>query len=204
MSEEILVQSMENIENGEIPVISFPSEKAWELWLDQNHTTSKGVWLRFYKKGSGVATVVYNDALDVALCYGWIDGQLKTFDAKSYIQRFTPRRSKSIWSKRNIERVALLEKQDRMKPAGLKEVEMAKVNGNWEMAYDSPSKMTIPEDFLHELSKNKKAMSFFESLNKANQYAIVWRLQTAKKPETRMKRMKEILEMLAKGEKFHS
>lgn len=204
MSEEILVQSMENLENGEIPVISFASEKAWELWLDQNHATSKGVWLRFYKKGSGVASVVYNEALDVALCYGWIDGQLKTFDEKSYIQRFTPRRSKSLWSKRNIERVGLLEKQDRMKPAGLKEVEMAKINGNWEKAYDSPSKMTVPEDFLQELSRNKKALAFFESLNKTNQYAIVWRLQTAKKPETRKKRMETILEMLAKGEKFHS
>lgn len=134
---------MANLENEEIAVVSFASEKAWELWLDQNHTTSKGVWLRFYKKGSGVASVIYDGALDVALCYGWIDGQLKTFDEKSYIQRFTPRRSKSIWSKRNIERVALLEKQDRMKPAGLNQVEMAKANGNWEKAYDSASKMTI-------------------------------------------------------------
>ncbi len=184
-------------------ILSFEAPEDWEHWLEQNHLISKGIWLRFYKKESQVKSVNYQEALDVALCYGWIDGQVKTYDAQSYLQKFTPRRPKSIWSKRNIEHVARLGKDEKMKPAGLKEVESAKTDGRWDVAYDSPSNMTVPDDFLRELSKNKTSLAFFERLNKSNKYAVTWRLQTAKKPETREKRMKAILEMLARGEKFH-
>ncbi|MDE2590246.1 MAG: YdeI/OmpD-associated family protein, partial [Patescibacteria group bacterium] len=158
---------------------------------------------RIFKKDTGIKSIDYAQALDVALCYGWIDGQKKTHDEKSWLQKFTPRRSKSMWSKRNVEHVARLIKLGKMKPAGLKEVETAKRDGRWEKAYTSPSTMIMPRDFMEELSKNKKAKAFFKTLNKANTYAIGWRLETAKKPETREKRMKSILEMLTKGKKFH-
>jgi len=164
---------------------------------------SNGIWLQFYKKNSGVASVTYAEALDVALCYGWIDAQLKSIDELCYKQHFTPRRPRSIWSKRNIEHIARLTSEGRMKPAGTKQVEAAKADGRWEQAYDSPGNMKLPDEFLSELSKHNKAYAFYESLGKANKYAICWRIQTAKRPETREKRMKEILEMLGKEEKFH-
>lgn len=184
-------------------IIAFPSAKGWRDWLARNHKQSAGVWLRIFKKGSGRATVTYAEALDEALCYGWIDGQKGVYDAASWIQRFTPRRSRSIWSKRNREHVARLVKEKRMKPAGLREVETAKQDGRWQSAYDSPSAATIPADFLRALAKDRKAKAFFETLNKTNRYSIAWRLQTAKKPETREKRMKVILAMMAAGKKFH-
>jgi uncharacterized protein YdeI (YjbR/CyaY-like superfamily) len=187
----------------EMKIVSFESPKEWEQWLDLNHDTSKGIWIKFFKKNSGKKAVTYDEALDVALCYGWIDGQVKSYDEKSWLHKFTQRRAKSIWSKRNTDHVMRLIKLGRMKPAGLKEVEAAKADGRWEKAYDSPGKMTIPDDFMKKLSKNKKAKAFFETLNRANMYAIAWRLQTAKKPETREKRMKTTLGMLARGEKFH-
>lgn len=184
-------------------IIPFKNLKAWEKWLEKNYNLHEGIWLKFYKKDSGVESIKYPEALDAALCYGWIDGQLKKGDEKFYLQKFSPRRKRSIWSKRNINHVERLEKEGKMKPSGYKEVEAAKADGRWENAYDSPSNMSIPEDFLKRLSKNKKAFAFFESLNKTNKYAIGWRLQTAKKPETREKRIKTIIEMLSKGEKFH-
>ncbi len=186
-----------------IPIVSMKHQQAWAAWLKKNYTASAGVWLRFYKKDSGAVSISHNEALDEALCYGWIDGQLQKYDEQSWLQKFTPRRAKSIWSKRNAERALQLIKLGRMKPAGLNEIEKAKTDGRWERAYDSPAKMTFPDDFLKKLSKNKKALNFFESLNKANKYAIAWRLQTAKKPETRQKRMVQILEMLSQGKKFH-
>jgi len=190
-------------EKTDFPILFFESQEEWRTWLEQNHNVAKGVWLRFYKKGTGIVSLTYPGALDEALCYGWIDGQSKTSDEKSYLQKFTPRRTKSIWSKRNIEHIARLIKEGKMKPSGLKEAEAAKADGRWERAYDSPGNLSIPEDFLVELSKDKNALAFFESLNKANTYAITWRLQTAEKPETREKRMKIILGMLSRGEKFH-
>jgi uncharacterized protein YdeI (YjbR/CyaY-like superfamily) len=187
----------------DLQIISFKFPKDWASWLAKNHATSRGIWLRLFKKDSGVASVTYAEALDEALCYGWIDGQLEEYDEKSWLRKFTPRRPKSVWSKRNIEHVNRLIADGKMKPAGLKEVEAAKADGRWERAYDSPSAMQVPQDFLIELAKNKKARAFFETLNKANTYAIAWRLQTAKKPETRAKRMQAILAMLKRGEKFH-
>jgi uncharacterized protein YdeI (YjbR/CyaY-like superfamily) len=188
----------------DLQIISFSSSVEWRQWLELNHNISAGIWLKFYKKGSDIISIIYKEALDEALCYGWIDGQLKPNDENSYLQKFTPRRPQSIWSKRNIEHVARLEKEGKMKPSGLLAVEAAKADGRWNRAYDSPGNMSIPEDLLKELKKDKDSLAFFESLNKTNKYAITWRLQTAKKPETREKRMKLILEMLKKKEKFHN
>jgi uncharacterized protein YdeI (YjbR/CyaY-like superfamily) len=182
---------------------SFKTPTEWRRWLTKHHAKPEGIWLRFFKKASGVKSITYAEALDEALCFGWIDGQLKNFDTTSWLQKFTPRRSKSIWSKRNREHVARLIKEKRMTAAGLKEVEMAKKDGRWEGAYDSPKNMQVPADFLRELKKDKNAYAFFQTLNKANTYAIAWRLQTAKKPETREKRMQALLQMLGQGKKLH-
>jgi uncharacterized protein YdeI (YjbR/CyaY-like superfamily) len=187
----------------EIPIVAFPSEKAFETWLGKNYSSASALWIRFFKKGSGIKTIAYAEALDVALQYGWIDSQLKTYDAASYLQKFTPRGSKSIWSKINTQHVERLIKEKKMKPAGMAQVEAAKKDGRWQSAYSSSKNMEIPADFLKELKKNKAAFTFFKLLNKANVYAIAWRLHTAKKPETRLKRMKAILEMLASGKSFH-
>jgi len=185
------------------PVKSFTGPRMWQSWLAKNHASSEGVWLRFFKKESGRKSLSHDDALDEALCFGWIDGQLARYDEISWLQKFSPRRPNSKWSKRNREHVARLTKENRMKPAGLREVESAKNDGRWELAYDSPKNMKVPEDFLKELRKNKKAFAFFGTLNKANTYAIGWRLQTAAKPETRERRMKQILKMMSEGRKFH-
>ncbi len=197
------MQEENKAEKPELPILSFDSIEALTSWMDEHHLTSSGLWIRLFKVNSGVASITYAEALEVALCYGWIDGLKKSYDTNSWIQKFTPRRAKSIWSKINREHVDRLIKSGLMKPAGLKEVKAAKADGRWEQAYDSPSNMVVPSDFLKELGKHKKAEAFFKTLNKTNTYAIAWRLQTARKPETRIKRMKAILEMLKKGEKFH-
>lgn len=184
-------------------VLSFPNTKHWRAWLSKNYKTSDGLFLRLFKKDSKVESITYQEALDEALCFGWIDGQKKKYDEQSFLQKFTPRRARSIWSKRNREHVARLVKEKRMRPAGLKEVEAAKKDGRWESAYDSPKNMQMPEDFLKELKKDRKAYDFFLTLNRANTYAIAWRLQTAKKPETRAKRMNTILSMMRDGKKLH-
>jgi uncharacterized protein YdeI (YjbR/CyaY-like superfamily) len=182
---------------------SFATAAQWRAWLTREHAKSDGIWLRIYKKGSGKKTVTYAEALDEALCFGWIDGQKKAYDAESFLQRFTPRRKKSIWSKRNREHVARLIAEKRMTAAGLREVDAAKQDGRWDRAYDGPRSMRVPEDFLKELKKNKKAYDFFRTLNKANTYAIAWRLQTAKKSETRARRMEVLLAMMRQGKKLH-
>ena len=187
----------------DLQIISFVSQDHFESWMEENNSLTEGIWVRFYKKNSFTKSINYDEALDVALCYGWIDGQVKKFDELSYIQKFTPRRSKSMWSNRNKEHVSRLEKENRMKPSGIREVEKAKNDGRWEKAYDSPGKMVVPDDFVLELSKNKRAFEFFERLNKANKYTIGWRLQTAKNSETREKRFNEMMNMMDKGEKFH-
>lgn len=186
-----------------LPTVEFKTAKQYEKWLEKHHDNSSGLWLKIFKKDSGKKTVTYAEALDVALCYGWIDGQKQAFDEQAWLQKFCPRTAKSIWSKVNIGHVERLINTGRMKPAGLQAIEKAKADGRWENAYDSFSKMTIPEDFLKELRKNKKAATFFKSLNKSNLFSIGFRLQTAKKPETREKRMKDIIEKLAREEKLH-
>jgi uncharacterized protein YdeI (YjbR/CyaY-like superfamily) len=190
--------------DGDILIKSFSSPEQWKEWLATNYATfNNGIWLRIFKNVSGEKTITYDEALDEALCFGWIDGQKKTYDEKSWLQKFTPRRSKSIWSKRNKARVALLIEEKRMKPSGLKEIETAKKDGRWDKAYDSPSQMEIPPDFLAILEKDQQAYEFFKKLNKANIYAIAWRLQTAKTSETREKRMGTLLEMMKNGQKLH-
>jgi uncharacterized protein YdeI (YjbR/CyaY-like superfamily) len=188
---------------AELKILSFKTPKAFGVWLKSNHAKVPGVWVQLFKKGSGVKTITYAEAVDEALCWGWIDSQKKSFDDKSFLQRFGPRRAKGMWSKTNREHVARLGHEGRMMPAGLAQVASAKADGRWQAAYDSPKNMEVPDDFLSELKKNKTAFKFFNSLNKTNIYAIAWRLQTAKKPETRKKRMDSILEMLKKGQKFH-
>ena len=185
------------------PILSFRSAKEWEGWLDENHARSDGVWLRMFKKGSGKTSIKYEEALEVALCYGWIDSQAKGHDELSHVQKFTPRRARSVWSKKNTEHVERLTKAGRMRPAGLEAVESAKRDGRWERAYDSPSAATVPEDFLRELGRNERAAAFFATLNKTNTYAIAYRLQNAKKLETRERRMRAIIDMLERGEKFY-
>lgn len=186
-----------------VEIAAFQSALDWERWLGNNHANSIGVWLQFFKKGSTAASVNYAEALSIALCYGWIDGQLKKHDDESWLRKFTPRRARSMWSKRNCDLANQLVKDGKMKSAGLREIATAKQDGRWDQAYDSPRKMKLPEDFLKLLSKNKKALVHFKALNKANTYAITWRLQTAKKPATRDKRLKAIIEMLSEGRRFH-
>jgi uncharacterized protein YdeI (YjbR/CyaY-like superfamily) len=187
----------------DLPVRAFTRPRQWRSWLDRNHSRASGVWLRFFKKASGVASITYSQALDEALCHGWIDGQVRKHDEKSWLQRYTPRRRNSLWSKRNTLHVARLTKAGKMAPGGLAEVRAAKADGRWKRAYDSHGTMRMPADFLRALSKNKRAEAFFDGLNKTNRYAIAWRLQTARTAETRARRMKVILAMMAKGEKFH-
>jgi uncharacterized protein YdeI (YjbR/CyaY-like superfamily) len=169
----------------------------------KEHARAPGLLLRIYKKDSGVASVTYAEALDQALCFGWIDGQKLPFDANSWVQKFTPRRAKSGWSKINVGHVDRLIQAGQMTPAGLKEVEAAKTDGRWAAAYDSPANATLPPEFVEELERNATAKQFYATLNKANLYAIAYRLQTAKRPETKIKRIKLIIDMLARGEKFH-
>jgi uncharacterized protein YdeI (YjbR/CyaY-like superfamily) len=186
-----------------LPVMEFKTPHKWENWLSKNYHRDDGVWFRFFKKSSGKSGVNYAQALDVALCYGWIDGQVKSYDAESWLQKYTPRRSRSPWSKINTGHAQRLIKEDRMKPAGLKQIELAKADGRWANAYDSGSKAKMPTDFLRQLGKNKKAKVFFETLNKTNKYAIFYMLKNAKRPETRERRMKKFLGMMAKGQKLY-
>jgi uncharacterized protein YdeI (YjbR/CyaY-like superfamily) len=189
--------------SSEKKVLSLKSVKQWQAWLKANHANSIGIWLQIQKKDSLKKSPTYAEALDVALCYGWIDGQKNRYDENSWLQMFTPRRPRSGWSKKNTEHAERLIQTGKMKPAGLAQIEAAKQDGRWKAAYDSPSTTSIPKDFLNALKRNKKAEKFFKSLNRTNLYAIAYRLQTAKTPETRKKRMEKILEMMAKGEKFH-
>ena len=184
----------------ELPLLPFASASLWEQWLAEYYAQLDGVWIKVAKKASGVASVTHDEALDVALCYGWIDGQRKTYDSQFFLQKFTPRRPKSLWSKRNVAKVAKLTAAGKMQPAGLAEVEAAKRDGRWEAAYDSPKNMVVPEDFLKALEENKQALAFYKTLSKSSIYTIAWRLQTAKKPETRRRRFDALLVMLERGE----
>jgi len=185
------------------PTRLFKSKKDWTAWLEKNHGRSAGIWVRLGKKGSGVKSVSKREALDVALCYGWIDGQGKSENEETWLQRFVPRSARSIWSKINRERVLALIASGEMKPAGLKAIENAKKNGRWEAAYDSPSGATVPKDFQDVLDGNAGAKAFFETLDRANRYAVLWRIQTVKKAETRARKIREFVGMLERGERIH-
>lgn len=191
------------IQKVEYEVKSFSTPKVWRAWLAKNHAVSNGLQVRLYKKDSGIKSITYQEALDEALCFGWIDGQSNKCDEQSWLQKFTPRRARSIWSKRNREHIARLTKAKLMMPAGIAEVKRAKADGRWQEAYDSPKDMEVPKDFIAELKKDAQAYVFFETLNKTNRYAIAWRLQTAKKPETRERRKAKLLEMMRAGTKIH-
>jgi uncharacterized protein YdeI (YjbR/CyaY-like superfamily) len=185
------------------PVLAFASQDDWGAWLDAEHATSDGVWVKFAKKGSGVKTVVYAEALDVALCYGWIDSQVMSLDERFYLQKFTPRRSRSKWSRINREKIEQLTNAGRMKPAGLEQVELAKADGRWDAAYASPSTIEVPEDLQKALDANPKAAEFFATLSGSNRYAILYRLEDAKKAETRARRLEKFVGMLERGEKVY-
>ena len=190
--------------NGaELPIRTFEGKKDWAVWLDKNHSTSSGVWLKLARKASGIQSVTYDEALEVALCYGWIDGQRKSHDETSFLQKFTRRGPRSIWSKINTEKAQRLIESGKMKPAGLKAVESAKQDGRWDAAYASQSKAVPPEDLQAELDRNTKAKAFFATLDSRNRYAILHRIHTAKKAETRAKRIGEFVSMLAKKEKIY-
>ena len=182
---------------------SFRTPEELRAWLAKEHTRADGLLLRIYRKNSGVPSLTHAEALQEALCFGWIDARTMPFDASSWVQRFTPRKARSRWSKINVGHVERLIREGRMTPAGLKEMEAAKADGRWAAAYDSPKNATVPPEFVEELARNAKARQFYSTLNRANLYAIAYRLQTAKRPETKVKRMKLIIGMLARGEKFH-
>lgn len=186
----------------DLPVKLFKTAAAWEKWLAA-HAGEGGAWLKIAKKDSGVASVSYAEAIDVALCHGWIDGLKRSCDAQHFLQRFTPRRPGSLWSKINVAKVEQLISAGRMREGGQREVDAAKADGRWQAAYDSARNMPVPEELAAALAKNRKAKAFFEQLDKTNRYAFCWRVQTAKKPETRKARVDRLVAMLAKGEKIH-
>ncbi|MBD9435901.1 YdeI/OmpD-associated family protein [Pseudoxanthomonas sp. PXM03] len=187
----------------ELPIEHFVDAAAWERWLER-HATSEGVWLRIAKKDSGIVSVSYAEALDVALCHGWIDGQKKGFDAQCFLQRFTPRRSRSTWSKINVAKIEVLVAAGRMRPAGMREVEAAKADGRWDAAYDGARSMDVPAELAQALAENRKAKAFFDALDRTNRYAVCWRVQTAVKLETKRARVEKLVAMLARGEKIHA
>src|SRR3984893_10213280 len=183
--------------------MTFTSSDDLRSWFVKNCGQSDGIFMRIFKKLSGVSTVTYAEALDQPLCFGWIDGQKKPYDKQSWLQKFTPRRPKSGWSKNNTRHAERLIKTGEMAPSGLKEVKAAKADGRWKAAYDSFGNAVVPDDFIKELARNKKAYAFFETLNKTNLYSIAYRLQTAKTPATRQRRTHALIEKLARGETFH-
>ncbi len=187
----------------ELPMLPFGSKKKWADWLAKQHDKYAGVWLKLAKKDTGIPSITYEEALDVALCYGWIDGQKKGFDDNYWLQKFTPRGPRSIWSKINTEKAERLIASGAMQPAGLQAIKLAKRDGRWEAAYASQKNASIPEDLQAALDKNKKAKAFFATLNSVNRYAILFRIHNAKKPETRAKRIQQFVEMLGRGEKIH-
>jgi uncharacterized protein YdeI (YjbR/CyaY-like superfamily) len=181
----------------------FRSARAFEAWLKKHHATSDGLWLQIAKKGADEPSVTYPEAVEIALCWGWIDGQKKGLDDQHFLQRFTPRRARSIWSKINIGKVATLIDAGRMRPAGQAQIDAAKADGRWDKAYDGARTSTVPDDLQAALDASPKAKAFFATINASNRYAVLWRVQTAVKPQTRANRIAQLVEMLARGEVVH-
>jgi len=181
---------------SDLPILELASQTAWEQWLDAHHAESRGVWLKFAKKGAKRLTVSYAEAVEGVLCFGWIDGQAAPLDEQFWLQRFTPRRRKSKWSQINRDKATALADQGRLRPAGLARVEEAERDGRWDNAYAPQSRLTVPEDLQQALDENPAARTFFEKLNRVNRYAILYRLQDAKKPETRARRLNQFITML--------
>ncbi len=182
-----------------LPIMLLEKASDWEKWLEANFAQTGGVWLKHAKKASGKASVSYVEALEAAICWGWIDGQKQTYDEQYFLQKYTPRRAKSVWSKINVDRVAALTAAGRMKPSGLVEVERAKADGRWDQAYDGARTMTEAEDFAAALEANPQAKAFYATLNKTSRYAFNYRIQSAKKPETRQARIEKFITMLNEG-----
>jgi uncharacterized protein YdeI (YjbR/CyaY-like superfamily) len=191
------------VAKAEQPILFFATAADLEAWLDENGEESDGIWLKFAKKGSGIESVVYAEALDVVLCHGWIDGQTKRIDDDHYLQRFTPRRQRSKWSKRNRAKAEQLIAEGRMRRSGLREVERAREDGRWDEAYDAPATATVPDDFQRALDAKPAALEFFESLGSTKRYSFLYRINDAKRPETRAKRIAEYVDLLARGETLH-
>jgi uncharacterized protein YdeI (YjbR/CyaY-like superfamily) len=188
---------------AEIPIVPFADQAAWNKWLDKHHATSAGIWIHFAKKGSGIPSVSYHEALDVALCYGWIDSQKKGYDEKTFLQKFTPRGTRSIWSTINREKALSLIDSGRMMPAGLAQVERAKSDGRWEAAYAPQSTIEVPDDLRAALDASPRAAKFFTTLTSQNRYAILFRVHNAKRVETRAKRIADFVAMLERHETIH-
>ncbi|KXH33360.1 hypothetical protein CSIM01_03274 [Colletotrichum simmondsii] len=180
-----------------IPTLLFEDHSQWESYLENSYQNTLGVWLKISKKNAERPTVTYDQALDVALCFGWIDGQRKAFDEQHFIQRFTPRRKNSLWSNRNVDKVGALTQAERMRPAGQAEVNAAKADGRWDRAYSSASTMEVPLDFAEALRRNEEATKFFDALNKTQRYAFLWRIETTKRPETRKRKIDQFVDLLA-------
>jgi uncharacterized protein YdeI (YjbR/CyaY-like superfamily) len=191
------------VEPADLPIRSFRSPQSWEEWLDKRGSIASGLWIKIAKSGSGIDSVTYAEALEIALCHGWIDGQKKKLDDDHWLQRFTPRTSRSKWSKVNCGKAQELIDQGRMKPAGLREVESAKADGRWDAAYDASRTMTVPPDLQLALDANAEAKEFFVALDRKNRYAVLYRIQDAKKPETRLRRIEKYVAMLANKEKIY-
>lgn len=187
---------------AEQPTLRFADATALETWLEEHHAQVDGIWIEFAKKGSGHPSVVYAEALDVALCFGWIDGQTKSVDDAWYRQRFTPRRVRSLWSKRNVGKAQALIAEGRMRPAGAAEVERAQADGRWAAAYDGPATMGVPEDLQAALDADPQAAAFWATLGKTARYSFLHRLQTAKRPETRARRLAQFAQMLHDGQRL--
>jgi uncharacterized protein YdeI (YjbR/CyaY-like superfamily) len=185
------------------PIRLFATRAAWAAWLEKNHRKSAGVWLRLAKKGSGLKSVNYAEALEAALCYGWIDGQKRGESEQAWLQRFLPRAARSIWSKINRDKAVALIASGRMKGAGLQAIEAAKNAGSWDAAYDSPKAANVPEDFQAALDASPRARQFFQALDGANRYAVLFRIQTVKRAETRARKIREFVVMLERNEKIH-
>lgn len=183
----------------DLPIVEAGDQRAWRRWLTAHHASESGVWLKFAKKGSPTATVSYPEALEEALCFGWIDGQVRRFDEHFYLQRFTPRRPRSKWSQINREKATRLISEGRMQPAGLAQVEAAKADGRWEAAYPAQSQARVPEDFQRALEENPEAHAFFRTLTGSARYAFLYRLHDIRKPEVRTKRIAEYIQRLSAG-----
>jgi uncharacterized protein YdeI (YjbR/CyaY-like superfamily) len=181
----------------------FKTAKAFEAWLKKHHATSDGLWLKIAKKGADAPSITYPQAVEIALCWGWIDGLKKGLDDQHFLQRFTPRRARSIWSKINVAKVAALVEAGRMQAAGQAQVDAAKADGRWECAYDGARTSTVPDDLQAALDANAKAKKFFATITASNRYAVLWRVQTAVKPQTRARRIEQLVDMLARGEVVH-
>jgi uncharacterized protein YdeI (YjbR/CyaY-like superfamily) len=186
-----------------LPRLTFATDAEWEAWLERHHLDAPGVWVQIAKKGSGLESVRYPEVLDTAICFGWIDGRREALDETHFLQRFTPRRPSSRWSKINTDKVAALKRAGRMRSAGLAEVRKAKADGRWEAAYEGQRVASVPPDLQRELDVRPAAAEFFAKLSSQNRYAILYRLQDAKRPETRARRLQTFVAMLEAGETVH-